>query len=446
MDDVVYGPRGSDMHSGGISMGGTHGIAGVVGLGYVGLPLAILFCEAGIPVIGIDVNEQKIAQIQSGSSPIGDVASEDVARYLESGLLRVSTAYEALRDAACISVCVPTPLRKTKDPDMSYVLSAVEALADVLQDGQLVILESTVYPGATEELIAPLLEREGRRVGKDVFLVFSPERVDPGSKTHTIGDIPKVLGGVTEECARRAAAVYGRIFDDVIVAASAREAEMAKLLENTFRAVNVGLINELAIVADKMGIDIWSVIDTAKTKPFGFMPFYPGPGLGGHCIPIDPFYLSWKAKMTGTEVGFIDLADRINSRMPAYVVERVASLLNGRKKAVNGARIHILGVAYKRDVSDLRESPAIDIIGLLMERGAVVTYSDPHVARLDVPGGTLESIEPTAALLGDVDCTVIVTDHTLFDFESIVQNANLIFDARNATGALGKDAKNVERL
>jgi len=250
---------------------------------------------------------------------------------------------------------------------------------------------------------------------------------------------------VTQECTRRAAAAYGRIFDEVVLVKSAREAEMAKLLENTFRAVNIGLINELAIVSDKMGIDIWSVIEAARTKPFGFMPFYPGPGLGGHCIPIDPFYLSWKAKMSGTDVGFIDLADRINSRMPAYVVERVASLLNDRKKAVNGARIHILGVAYKRDVSDLRESPAIDIIGLLREMGAVVTYSDPHVERLDVTDGALESVEPTASLLGEVDCVVIVTDHARFDIEEIVRRASLVFDARNATGSLGP-AENVERL
>jgi UDP-N-acetyl-D-glucosamine dehydrogenase len=420
---------------------------GIIGLGYVGLPLANLFCKAGIPVIGVDVSEPKVAQIRSGSSPVGDVSSEDVARHIGSGLLRVSTGYADLREATSISVCVPTPLRKGKDPDMSYVLSAMRDLAGVIQDNQLVILESTVYPGATEELVAPILEGTGRTVGKDVFLAFSPERVDPGSRTHTIGEIPKVVGGVTEECTRRAVAVYERVFAEVFVVRSAREAEMAKLLENTFRAVNIGLINELAIVSHKMGIDIWSVIDAAKTKPFGFMPFYPGPGLGGHCIPIDPFYLSWKAKMYGTDVGFIDLADRINSRMPAYVVERVASLLNDRKKAVNGSRIHILGVAYKRDVSDVRESPAIDILGLLSEMGADVSYSDPHVDRLDVPGRrTLESVEPTDELLRRVDCAVIVTDHAGFDYKRIVNAAPLVFDARNATHALVVDADRVERL
>ena len=419
---------------------------GVIGLGYVGLPLANLFCNAGVPVVGIDVSEQKVAQIQSGSSPVGDVSSEDVAKHIEAGLLTVSTDYAALREADCISVCVPTPLRKAKDPDMSYVLDAMERLADVLRDGQLVILESTVYPGATEELVQPLMEREGRKVGTDVFLAFSPERVDPGSKTHGIGDIPKVVGGVTPECTRRAAAAYERVFDDVVLVKSAREAEMAKLLENTFRAVNIGLINELAIVSHKMGIDIWSVIDAAKTKPFGFMPFYPGPGLGGHCIPIDPFYLSWKAKMAGTDVGFIDLADRINSRMPAYVVDRVASLLNDRKTAVNGARIHILGVAYKRDVSDMRESPAIDIIGLLLGMGADISYSDPHVERFDVLGRTLEAVEPTAELLASVDCAVLVTDHERFDLDAIVRKVPLLFDARNATGNQGYEAENVVRL
>lgn len=315
---------------------------------------------------------------------------------------------------------------------MSYVLDACERLAPLLRDGQLVILESTVYPGATEEMVAPILERSGLHVGIEMHLAFSPERVDPGNRTHPLSAIPKVVGGVTPACTDRAVALYAQVFDTVLPVANAREAEMAKLLENTFRAVNIGLVNELAIVAHKMGVSIWHLIDAASSKPFGFMPFYPGPGLGGHCIPIDPFYLSWKAKMFGADVGFIELADRVNSHMPAYVVERIAELLNDRGLAIRGARILVLGVSYKRNVADTRESPALDVLGLLLQRGAQVRYSDPHVPHIEVLGVPLDSCFIGEEILQDQDCVVITTDHDAFDWPLIARAAPAVFDARNA--------------
>jgi UDP-N-acetyl-D-glucosamine dehydrogenase len=419
---------------------------GIVGLGYVGLPLAMVFCRRGIRVVGVDVSEERVREISAGRSPIGDVSDADVGRFIQNGLLKAATDYAALKAADSISICVPTPLRKTKDPDMSYVVAACEQLALVLQRGQLVILESTVYPGATEELVAQILEKSGLRAGVDFHLAFSPERVDPGNTSIGLAAIPKVVGGITPACTEKAVALYSRAFDRVVAVKTAREAEMAKLLENTFRAVNIGLVNELAVVSRKMGIDFWNVLEAAGTKPFGFMAFQPGPGLGGHCIPIDPFYLSWKAKMFGTDVGFIELADRVNSRMPAYVVERVAGMLNRSCKPVNGARIHVLGVAYKRNVSDVRESPAIDILGLFREMGAEVSYSDPHVPRLQVFGEALTSETLSPSFLRGLDCVVIVTDHSAFDWTEIVHHAPMVFDARNATGKLHMEAKNVERL
>jgi len=419
---------------------------GIVGLGYVGLPLAMVFCRRGIRVVGVDVSEGRVREISAGRSPIGDVSDADVGQFIQNGLLKAATDYAALKAAESISICVPTPLRKTKDPDMSYVVAACEQLALVLQRGQLVILESTVYPGATEELVAQILEKSGLRAGVDFHLAFSPERVDPGNTSIGLAAIPKVVGGITPACTEKAAALYSRAFDRVVAVKTAREAEMAKLLENTFRAVNIGLVNELAVVSRKMGIDFWNVLEAAGTKPFGFMAFQPGPGLGGHCIPIDPFYLSWKAKMFGTDVGFIELADRVNSRMPAYVVERVAGMLNRSCKPVNGSRIHVLGVAYKRNVSDVRESPAIDILGLFREMGAKVSYSDPHVPRLQVFGEALTSETLSPSFLRGLDCVVIVTDHSAFDWTEIVRHAPMVFDARNATGKLNMEAKNVERL
>ncbi|HHV77981.1 MAG TPA: nucleotide sugar dehydrogenase [Syntrophothermus lipocalidus] len=406
---------------------------GVVGLGYVGLPLAVEFCMQGFVVYGVDKSPEKIKLLHNGQSYIGDVSEATLKECLRTGRFSFSTDYSVLTEVQAISVCVPTPLRKTKDPDMSYVVDAAENISRVLQKGQVIILESTVYPGATEELIAPILERSGLKVGKDFYLAFSPERVDPGNKQYGIRDIPKVVGGVTEECTKKAVELYQQIFKQVIAMSSAREAEMAKLLENTFRAVNIGLINELALVAHKMGINIWNVIEAAKTKPFGFMAFYPGPGLGGHCIPIDPFYLSWKAKTCRADTSFIELADKVNSQMPAYVVERVADLLNQVGKPVKGSKILILGVAYKRDVNDIRESPALDIIGLLVKKGAEVSYNDPFVLSFDYIERQWKSQPLSEEFLKEQDCVIIVTDHSSYDWDFIARNTKLIFDTRNAT-------------
>ena len=418
---------------------------GVVGLGYVGLPLAIEFCSHGFEVHAIDTSTERVKLLTKGKSYVSDVQDSMVAKHLASGRLHVGSEYSRLKQTQAVSVCVPTPLRKTKDPDMSYVVDVAENLAKILQPDQLIILESTVYPGATEELIAPILERSGLKAGEDFYLAFSPERVDPGNKTFTLSNIPKIVGGVTEECTKRAVELYRRVFEQVIPM-DCKEAEMAKLVENTFRAVNIGLINELALVAHKMGINIWNVIEAAKTKPFGFMPFYPGPGLGGHCIPIDPFYLSWKAKIYRADTSFIELADKVNSQMPVYVVERVADLLNRQGKPLKDSKILILGVAYKRDVSDVRESPALDIIGLLSQKGAQVAYNDPHVPRLEYLHREWRSQGLDERLLKAQDCVLIVTDHSDYDWEFIARHAKLIFDARNATSEIQQKYKNIHLL
>ena len=406
---------------------------GVIGLGYVGLPLAIEFCKKGFSAIGIDKDPQKVELINQSRSYIGDVDEKFVREFVQKKQLRASTSYDDLKSVKGISICVPTPLRKTKDPDMSYVVDAAERIAKVLQRGQVIILESTVYPGATDELIVDILEKTGLKVGKDFYLAFSPERVDPGNKQFGIWAIPKVVGGVTPECTRQAAELYAKVFTQVMTLNSAREAEMAKLLENTFRAVNIGLINELALVAHKMGMNIWNVIEAAKTKPFGFMPFYPGPGLGGHCIPIDPFYLSWKAKTYRADTNFIELADKINSHMPDHVVERVTELLNAQGEPIKGSKILVMGVAYKRDVNDMRESPALDIMGLLSLRGADVSYNDPYVSSFEYLDRTWSSVALSEKLLQSQDCVVITTDHSSYDWEFIAKNSKLIFDSRNAT-------------
>ena len=405
---------------------------GIVGLGYVGLPLAVEFCNQGFDVYGVDKSKEKIELLQEGRSYIGDVSEADLKKCLKTRRFRVSTDYGALTKVQAISVCVPTPLRKTKDPDMSYVVDAAENISKILQRGQVIILESTVYPGATEELIAPILEKSGLKTGKDFYLAFSPERVDPGNERYSIRDIPKVVGGVTEECTERAVELYRKVFKQVIPM-KAKEAEMAKLVENTFRAVNIGLINELALVAHKMGINIWNVIEAAKTKPFGFTAFYPGPGLGGHCIPIDPFYLSWKAKTYQADTSFIELAGKVNSQMPAYVVERVADLLNQAGKPLKGSKILILGVAYKRDVNDIRESPALDIVGLLDKKGAKVSYNDPYVSSFAYLEQQWGSQPVSEDLLKEQDCVLIVTDHSDYNWDFIAKHAKLIFDTRNAT-------------
>src|SRR3954464_3884359 len=356
---------------------------GVVGLGYVGLPLAVEFARSGFVTTGIDLDARKIDAVNEGTSYIPDVPTEDVSRLVADGRLRATTDFSCVASLDTINICVPTPLRKTKDPDMSYIVSAVESIARYLHRGMLVVLESTTYPGTTEEVVKPMLEATGLKAGVDFFLAFSPERVDPGNSAFNTRNVPKVVGGTTADCAEVACALYRTSIETVVPVSSTRVAEMVKLLENTFRAVNIGLVNELALMCDRLGIDVWEVVDAAKTKPFGFMPFYPGPGLGGHCIPIDPFYLSWKARQYGFEPRFIELAGHVNGAMPHATVTKIADALNVRKQSLNGARILVAGIAYKRDIDDTRESPALDVMALLHQQGAEVQYADPHVPQLE---------------------------------------------------------------
>jgi UDP-N-acetyl-D-glucosamine dehydrogenase len=405
---------------------------GVIGLGYVGLPLAVEFARAGFTVTGFDVDERKTTEINTGKSYIPDVSESDLTECVRAGKLEATTDMSRLGAMDAIDICVPTPLRKTKDPDLSYVVLAVEAVAATLTRGQLIILESTTYPGTTDEVVQPMLEDKGLKADEDFFLAFSPERVDPGNRQFTTRNIPKIVGGVGPASTEVASALYGATVQHVVRVSSTRVAEMVKLLENTFRAVNIGLVNEIALMCHKMDIGVWEVIDAAKTKPFGFMPFYPGPGLGGHCIPIDPVYLSWKARQNGFECRFIELAGHINSSMPLYVVERVAEALNTVRKAINGSRVHVIGVAYKKDVNDMRESPALDIMELLAKRGAGVTYSDPFVPELKHDGRMLSSIDLPHALASKPDCAVICTDHTGFDYNALVSSGTPVVDTRNA--------------
>ncbi len=408
-------------------------VVAIVGLGYVGLPLATELALAGFHVRGVDVDPGRIEQINSGNSYIGDVNSAVLAGVVAKELLRATTDQATLAEADAIVVCVPTPLRKTKDPDVSFIVDAVSRIKTHARAGQIVILESTTYPGTCEELVAPILAETGLDVGRELFLAFSPERVDPGNKTFSTRNIPKVVGGVNDASARIAAALYGQVIERVHPVSSTKAAEMVKLLENTFRSVNIGLINEFALICERMGVDVWEVIEAAATKPFGFMPFFPGPGLGGHCLPIDPIYLSWKAKLLDVEASFIDLAAKVNASMPRHVVGLVAEALNDASKPVRGSRILVLGVAYKRDVSDTRESPALDIMKLLLERGAIVTYSDPHVPELRYNGLAFTTMELTPETLAAADCVVIVAHHTAFDYQAIVDHARLVVDTRNAT-------------
>ena len=422
------------------------GTVGIIGLGYVGLPLAMEFCRAGVRVVGVDVDVRRVDLLASGVSPIEDVPSEEVQRNMASQLFQPTSDFAMLTEAESISICVPTPLGKSHEPDVSFVQAAVSSIRPHLQRGQVVILESTVYPGATEELVVPELEKSGLRAGTDFFVAFSPERIDPGNKTHPVSSIPKVVGGVTLRSTELAASVYRRVFKQVKEVGSAKEAEMTKLLENTFRAVNIGLVNELALVAHGMGINIWNVIEAAATKPFGFMPFQPGPGWGGHCIPVDPFYLTWRARIDGLEVGFIDHAGRINTRMPLHVADRVSDMLNDAGKAMQGSRILVLGTAYKKNVSDVRESPAIEVIRRLEGRGAIVEYHDPHVPEMRVHNGKLESQALTAELLALQDCVVILTDHSDVDYEFVAANATAVFDTRNVTAAIRERHPHVQVL
>jgi UDP-N-acetyl-D-glucosamine dehydrogenase len=417
---------------------------GVIGLGYVGLPLAVEFARHGFDVTGFDVDQAKTTQINAGQSYIPDVPEAELRAVVTAGNLRATSDMSELGAMDAIDICVPTPLRKTRDPDLSYVVLAVEAVAATLRRGQLIILESTTYPGTTEEVVQPMLEAKGLKPEVDFLLAFSPERVDPGNQQFTTKNIPKIVGGVGPVSTAAACALYGATVDRVVPVSSTRVAEMVKLLENTFRAVNIGLVNEIALMCHKMDIGVWEVIDAAKTKPFGFMPFYPGPGLGGHCIPIDPFYLSWKARQNGFECRFIELAGHINSSMPHYVVERVAEALNTMRKSINGSRIHLLGVAYKRDVNDMRESPALDILELLAKRGARLSYSDPFVPELRHASQVLASVDVGTMLEQAPDCAVICTDHSVFDYDAIVRSGMLVVDTRNALK--DRDASTIFRL
>lgn len=403
---------------------------GVVGLGYVGLPLAVEFAKAGFHVTGIDVSPAKVERINAGDSYVQDVPSSDVRLHVGNGLLHASTDFSVVASLDTVNIAVPTPLRKTKDPDMSHVVSAAQSIARHIHPGMLIILESTTYPGTTEELLLPMFEASGLKAGRDFFLCFSPERVDPGNPNFQTKNIPKVVGGITPACTQAGAAFYSMALDTVVAVSNCVVAEMVKLLENTFRMINIGLVNELAIMCHRMNINVWEVIAAAATKPFGFMPFYPGPGLGGHCIPIDPFYLSWKSKQAGIEARFIELAGHINGDMPRYVVSRLQDALNDHAKPLKNSRIHVLGVAYKRDIDDVRESPALDVIHLLVQRGASVSYTDPYVPHLRLDSISLQSTPLEAA--ASSDCAVILTDHRAFDYDALVRLAPLIFDTRNA--------------
>jgi UDP-N-acetyl-D-glucosamine dehydrogenase len=417
---------------------------GVIGLGYVGLPLALEFARAGFHVTGIDLDERKVEGILAGRSYIVDVQDEEIGEPVRAGRFVPTTDFSVIRDLDTINICVPTPLRKTKDPDLTYVVSAVNEIKQHLRRGQLVILESTTYPGTTEEVVRPALEASGLKVGVDFALAFSPERIDPGNPDFNTRNIPKVVGGVTPACTQVAKRLYEASVDTVVPVSSTEVAEMVKLLENTFRSVNIGLVNEIALMCSSLKINVWEVIEAAKTKPFGYMAFYPGPGLGGHCIPIDPFYLSWKAKMNGFDARFIELAGAINESMPRFVVERITDALNQHRKSVRGSRIHVLGVAYKAAVNDIRESPALIVMKILAEKGAILSYSDAYVPTVREEGFDLDAIPADARALGECDCAVVLTAHPGVDYEMVARLAPLVVDTRNALH--GCQAQNVIRL
>jgi len=405
---------------------------GVIGLGYVGLPLSVSFAQAGIAVIGIDVDERKVGMLNAGKSYVEDVPDSQLTPLLANGCFRASTDFADLVQVDAIAICLPTPLGETKDPDISFIINATDNIAHYGATGKLVVLESTTYPGTTEEVILPRLSSNGDEVGRDFFLAFSPERIDPGRTDYNMFNTPKVIGGVTPDCLEVALALYGTVVENPIPVSSTATAEMVKLLENTFRAVNIGLVNEIALMCDKLGLDVWEVVGAAATKPYGFMPFYPGPGLGGHCIPVDPHYLSWKLRTLNYTARFIELAHDVNSHMPDYVVDKVALGLNEERKAINGSKVLVLGVAYKPNIGDVRESPAIDVIDLLEERGAEVSYHDPYVQNFVAAGISFHSIELTQAALEESDCVVIVTNHADYDWDFITEHAGLIVDSRNA--------------
>ncbi len=422
---------------------------GILGLGYVGLPLAVVFAEAGFHVTGIDPDSRKADSVNKGVSYIPDVKTEAVAKLVKSGHLTATTDFSVLSELDAISICVPTPLRKTGDPDMSFILSATDELAKYMHKGMVVVLESTTYPGTTREVLLPKLGVEcGLTIGEDWFLAFSPERVDPGREDFTTINTPKVMGGITEDCGEVATAWYEGAIQTIHCVSSAEAAELAKLLENTFRMINIGLVNELAIMCERLGVDVWEVIDAAATKPFGFMKFTPGPGLGGHCIPIDPLYLSWKMKSFHYNARFIELASEINTNMPRYVVSRIMEALNDRGRALKGSKVLVLGVAYKPDIDDVRESPALDVIGLLQKKGAIVEYHDPYIPHIhhETDGWQMDSVKDVMEAVKDADAVVIITNHKVYDYKAIVESSAFVFDSRNATRTVAKGIDKVVRL
>ena len=415
---------------------------GVVGLGYVGLPLAVEFANENFKVTGIDIDESKVNKLKNGKNYISDVNDDELKRAVKNGYIKATTDFSVIKDLDFISICVPTPLNKLKDPDMSFIQNSMTEITKYLHKDLIIVLESTTYPGTTKEFLLPILEKTGLKVGKDIYLAFSPERVDPGNKIYKTKNTPKVLGGITSKCTEYSKKVYDQVFDKVVPVSSAETAEMTKLLENTFRMINIGLVNEMVMVCDKLGVDVWEVIDAAATKPFGFMKFYPGPGLGGHCIPIDPHYLSWKMKSLNYKIRFIDLAAEINTAMPEYVIQNVLNGLNHHKKSINGSSVLLIGMAYKKNIEDLRESPSIDIYNLLVEKGAKVNYHDPYCPIVKVDGNSeLKSKKLTEKLLQNSDVVVITTDHSNIDYQFIVDNAKLVVDTRNVTKKL-KHTKN----
>jgi UDP-N-acetyl-D-glucosamine dehydrogenase len=417
---------------------------GIIGLGYAGLPMAVAFAEAGLPTIGVDLRADRLAELRAGRSYVGDIADATVAALVADGRLRATDDYAALADADAITICVPTPLSKTKTPDIAAIVGAIGALAPHLRPGQLVVLESTSYPGTTEEILRPAIEARGLVVGEDVFLAFAPERVDPGNPRFGTRNTPKLVGGVTDACRDLAVALYRTIVDEVVPVASPIVAETAKLLENTFRAVNVALANEMALMCQQLGVDVWAVIAAAATKPFGFMPFYPGPGLGGHCIPIVPHYLAWKLKTLGYEARFIALADEVNAAMPAHVVALVADALNDDAKALRGSRVLLLGITYKPDVADLRESPPLEVLRLLRAKGAAAAYHDPHVPDLELEGEQLTRITLDEAALREADCVVIATHHHAYDWAWVARHAKVLVDTRNVLDGVPTAARVVK--
>ena len=435
-----------------IENGSAH--TGVIGLGYVGLPLMVAIASAGFRVTGIDICPQKIAQLKQGISHVPHVANVVLESLLTSGQIHVTTDHEVLRELDTVNICVPTPLGENRTPDMQFIIAAVQQVAQYLHAEQLIILESTTYPGATEEIVLPMLNARFRsgdsrpaEVGRDFYLAFSPERIEPGNSTYFVANTPKIIGGVTPQCTHVAKTFYDQFINKTHTVSSSQTAEMVKLLENTFRSVNIGLVNEVALICDRMDLDVWEVIDAAATKPFGFMPFYPGPGLGGHCIPIDPHYLSWKARMYEYHARFIELASEINNEMPKYVVDKIVHALNLQRKSLNGAQLLILGVAYKKDVGDTRESPALEVIRLVLDKKAKFLYHDPYVETLSLDKQKTYRSEPlTAALVQNVDCVVILTDHSAIDYKWLVEHAQLVVDTRNATHAVQQEREKIIRI